>query len=107
MKRVPALDLGERPVVKSFADWGRRNEQLVRDPAMQLLARGVWAQSSEPLSPLQRAVLLQQHLRTRDNHLRVTGLNALELLDLPIGETQSWVNPLLGHRAGERGYCWM
>lgn len=69
---------------------------------MQLLARGVWAQSSEPLSPLQRAALLQQHLRTRDNHLRVTGLNALELLDLPIGETQSWVNPLLGHRAGER-----
>lgn len=102
MKRVPALDLGERPVVKSFADWGRRNEQLVRDPAMQLLARGVWAQSSEPLSPLQRAALLQQHLRTRDNHLRVTGLNALELLDLPIGETQSWVNLLLGHRAGER-----
>lgn len=102
MKRVPALDLGERPVVKSFADWGRRNEQLIRDPTMQLLARGVWAQSSEPLSPLQRAALLQQHLRTRDNHLRVTGLNALELLDLPIGETQSWVNPLLGHRAGER-----
>ena len=103
MKRVPALDLGECPVVKPFADWGRRNKQLFRDPTMQLLARGVWVQHSEPLSPLQRAALLQRHLRTGGNQLRVTGLNALELLDLPIGETQSWVNPLLGHRAPERG----
>lgn len=102
MRRVPALDLGDYPVVKPFADWGRRSEQLSRDPGMQSLARGLWVQSSEPLSPVQRAALLQRHLKTSDNNLRVTGLSALELLNLPIGETQSWVNPLLGHRAAER-----
>lgn len=102
MRRVPALDLGEYPEVKPFADWGRRSEQLLRDPKMQPLARGLWVHSSEPLSPVQRAALLQRHLKTRDNNLRVTGLTALELLDLPIGETQRWINPLLGHRAGDR-----
>lgn len=102
MRRVPALNLGEYPVVKTFADWGRRSEQLSRDPSMQSLARGIWVHRSEPLSPVQRAALLQQHLKTGKNNLRVTGLNALELLDLPIGETQSWVNPLLGHRTPAR-----
>lgn len=97
MKRVPALDLGVRPPVKPFAEWERRSEQLARDPEMRRLCRGVWVRSCDPPSVPQRAVLLNRHLRSPDNRLRVTGLTALELLNLPVGGTPPWVNRFLGH----------
>lgn len=102
MRHVFAADPGERPPVQPFSRWNRRNEQLRRDPAMHSLLRGVWVRSPQPPTPLQRAALLQCHLRTPDNRLRVTGLSALQLLSLPVGDTRPWVNHLLGHPAPEK-----
>lgn len=102
MRHVFAAQLGVRPLVQPFPDWDRRNEQLLRDPTMHSLMRGVWVRNHEPPNPLQRAALLQCHLRTADNGLRVTGLSALQLLSLPVGRTQPWVNHVLGHPTPEK-----
>lgn len=103
--RMP--NLGPRPVVRTSAQWGRRARSLNRDPAMQRLAHRHWARCSdsvpEPMDPLQRAALLQTVLDCPDSQVRLTGLSALELYGLPIGEPDERIDELLGHAPPPKG----
>lgn len=95
MRHTATPYLGVRPEVRPFPLWNLRSEQLSSDPEMHQLVRGLWARHPEPLTALQRAALLQIHLGTPDNSLRITGLSALGLLGLPIGLTSPWINHIL------------
>lgn len=74
---------------------------------MQRLAHRHWARCSdsvpEPMDPLQRAALLQTVLDCPDSQVRLTGLSALELYGLPIGEPDERIDELLGHAPPPKG----
>ncbi|RLY95121.1 hypothetical protein EAE32_02120 [Kocuria tytonicola] len=58
---------------------------------MQRLARGLWVLQDQPLTDVERAVLLQKHLCGPQAGLVVSGVRGLELLRLPVGGTEPWV----------------
>ncbi|RKQ35045.1 hypothetical protein [Kocuria tytonis] len=99
---VPFAD--EPPVVPT-GDTGRRASQLRAAPGVHHLARGLWVLREQPLTGVERAVLLQKHLCGPDSGLLVSGLHAMDLLRLPVGGTDAWVQDLLspGNRARPRG----
>lgn len=75
---------------------------------MQRLAHKHWARCSEsipkPMDPLQRAALLQTVLDCPGSQVRVTGLSALKLYGLPIGNPDAKIDELLGHSPPPRGH---
>lgn len=93
--RQSPLEFGPRPAVLRTRDTGKRTSRLVVDPRMQRLTRGLWVVRRKELSPLERSFLLQQHLGTEGSELSVTGFNALDLLQLPVGYTEHWVHQSL------------
>lgn len=84
------------PTVLATADTGARASQLMRDPGVQRLGRGLWVLREEPLSGVERSVLLQKHIGGPDAGLAVGGVHALELFRLPVGGTEAWVQVALG-----------
>ncbi len=102
MRTLEAMDLGPKLTVLSARDWERRPRDLRRRPYMQQLARGAWVRSAEPLSVQQRSVLLRDHLERHDGQLAITGLTALDLLNLPANQVYGWEERLLGHAAAPR-----
>lgn len=88
---------GPRPPVAGTRNWGRRAHQLARDPHMHRLAPGLWCRADAPLDRLQRAVLLQRHITAPHCCVRLTGITALRLLGIPVGQNYPWANRALGH----------
>ncbi len=89
------------PTVLVTADTGARASQLMKNPGVQRLARGLWVLREEPLSGLERSVLLQKHIGGPDAGLAVGGVHALKLFRLPVGGTEAWVQPVLtGGKSG-------
>ncbi|CAL8900094.1 hypothetical protein KVA01_10170 [Kocuria varians] len=91
------------PSVVTTAETGRRASQLLKAPGVQRLARGLWALQDAPLTPVQRGVLLQKHLCGPDAGLLLSGVRGLELLRLPVGGTEAWVQGVLSPAARSRG----
>ena len=104
MKPAHVLRLDPLPDVRPTADWGRRAHQLAKDPGMMRLTRGYWFRKPEHYEPAMHSVLLHHHFRPSLRRLPITGLHALRLYKLPVGPTQYWVNPVLGHRKPQRGH---
>lgn len=102
MRTLEAMDLGPKLTVLSAAEWERRPRDLRRRPYMQQLARGAWVRSAEPLSVQQRSVLLRDHLERHDGQLTLTGLTALDMLNLPVSQSYIWEERLLGHSSAPR-----
>ena len=97
MRTLEAMDLGPKLTALSAREWERRPRELRRRPYMHHLARGAWVRSAEPLSVQQRSVLLREHLERHRGQVAVTGLTALEMLNLPVGHSYGWEQRLLGH----------
>lgn len=89
------LKLGARPVVLRTVETGKRASQLIAHAGMQRVTRGLWAVHPRPLTPVERALLLQQHLGAPGSTLAVTGFNALDILRIPVGYTEHWVHQSL------------
>lgn len=53
--------------------------------------QGLWAVHPEPLTTVERSLLLQQHLGAPGSTPAVTGFNALDILRTPVGHTDHWV----------------
>ena len=98
----PAPFLPE-PLVVPTAETGRRASQLLGSPGVQRLARGLWVLRDEPLTAVERAVLLQRHLCRPESGLLVSGLHGLELLRLPVGGSEAWVQEVLARPHQSRG----
>lgn len=84
------------PRVATTAETGSRASQLLRNPEVQRLARGLWVVRREPLTLTERALLLQKHLAGPDSGLLVSGVSALDLMRIPVGGTEPWVEAALG-----------
>ena len=82
--------MGPRPPVFTTAQANRRADQLLRIPHVQRLARGQWSQHPEPLSTVQRNLLLSSILGTAESPVPMTGLPALAFFELPVGPEFSW-----------------
>lgn len=102
MRTLEAMDLGPKLTALSAREWERRPRELRRRPYMHHLARGAWVRSAEPLSVQQRSVLLREHLERHRGQVAVTGLTALEMLNLPVGHSYGWEQRLLGHAPAPR-----
>ena len=85
------MKFGECPVVLRTGQTGKRASQLMTKPGVQRVTKGVWAMHPEPLTAVERSLLLQQHLGAPGSTLAVTGFNALDLLKIPVGYTDHWV----------------
>ncbi|MDO4918032.1 hypothetical protein [Kocuria sp.] len=83
------------PAVVTTAEAGGRASQLVKASGIHRLARGLWVLRDQPLTGVERAVLLQKHLGGPGAGLVVSGVRGLELLRLPVGDTEAWVHGLL------------
>lgn len=97
--RQRALQFGAEPQVVTTLQAGARASRLERAPHVQRLSWGLWVVRDELLSPVERAILLQKHLQRPGAPLAVSGLHALELLQLPVGGSETWIEQLLGSRA--------
>lgn len=91
------------PLVVPTAETGRRASQLLGSPGVQRLARGLWVLRDQPLTAVERAVLLQRHLCRPESGLLVSGLHGLELLRLPVGGSEAWVQDVLARPHQSRG----
>ena len=89
------LKFGERPVVLRTSETGKRASQLLANPGIQRVTKGMWAVRGEPLTPVERSLLLQQHLGAPGSTLSVTGFNALDVLQIPVGYTEHWMHQSL------------
>lgn len=98
------MDLGPKMTVLSAREWQRRPRDLRRKPHMQQLTRGAWGRAVEPLTVQQRSALLKEHLERHRGQVAVTGLTALEMLNLPVGRAYGWEEQLLGHRPAPRAW---
>ena len=93
---------GPRPPTNTSEGWGRRTQQLIRDPSMQRVAHGLWCRADAPPDSLQRAVLLQCHLNHPGRLVRLTGPTALQVMGVPIGWNYPWADRALRHPAPSR-----
>ena len=93
--RQKPLKFGDRPVVLRTGQTGNRASQLMTKPGVQRVTKGLWAMHPEPLTAVERSLLLQQHLGAPGSTLAVTGFNALDLLKIPVGYTDPWVHQSL------------
>lgn len=85
----------ERHVVTT-AETGSRASQFVKNPQIQRLARGLWMLRREPLTLSEGALLRQKHLAGPDSGPLVSGVSALDLMRMPVGGTDPWVEVALG-----------
>lgn len=82
-------------MVLRTSETGKRASQLLANPGVQRITKGMWAVRDEPLTPVERSLLLQQHLGAPGSTLSVTGFNALDVLQMPVGYTDHWVHQSL------------
>ncbi|WP_258924176.1 hypothetical protein [Kocuria varians] len=93
------LLFGPEPTVITTLEAGGVASRVAKKPHMHQLARGLWVVRETPPSPMERAVLLQKHLGRPGARLAVGGVHGLELLQLPVGGTDPWIERLLGSTA--------
>lgn len=91
------------PRLLTTAESGGRSDVLRRTRGDHHLALGLWCVCEEPPTHLQQAVLLREHLSRGRPPLRLTGVTALQLLDLPVPRGRSWVTALLHDRPAPHG----
>lgn len=102
LHRQRPLQFGAEPSVITSLQAGGRASRLEGSPHLHRLAWGRWAVREEPLSALERAVLLQKHLGRPDAPLAVSGVHGLHLLQLPVGRTETWIEEFLGTHESSR-----
>lgn len=95
-------NLGPIPEVNTSAGWGQRPRSLNSASAMQRLTTNHWAEADASLNVLQRAALLQRVLDRPESSVRVTGLSALGLYNLPVGTPDPSIDQFLKHAPAPR-----